>query len=157
MISVLIFTGVTAVPPTTDQEFGDAWESFFRAVRRQRAHSGSKSGPDGLTVAQYQVLEPLCAGPSKVGAIAQTAGVSAPTATRMLDGLARQGLVERHATPEDRRCVLVALTEDGRRAVKSKRRDVQEMRRKVAALLDDEERAQATRLLQRLADAMEEL
>jgi DNA-binding MarR family transcriptional regulator len=144
---------VPATPPDTDQAFGDAWETFFRAARRARAHSGG----DGLTVAQYQVLDPLCPGPAKVGAIAAAAGVSAPTATRTLDGLAKQGLVERHASDEDRRCVLVALTEDGKRAVAAKRRAVQANRDKIAQQLNDEERAQATVLLQRLANALEEL
>ena len=146
-----------AATTTGEQAFGEAWEAFFRAIRRARSQRGSKPGSSGLTVPQLHILEPLDRGPSKVGAVAQAAGVSAPTATRMLDALTRQGLVERHASDEDRRCVLVALTDDGRRAVTSKRREVQEMRRKIAALLDEDERAQATRLLQRLANAMEEL
>lgn len=143
---------------SSEQAFTDAWEAFFRAVRRQRARH-NPHGSDGcaLTVPQLSILGPLEAGPAKVKDLAAAAQVSAPSATRMLDGLAKQGLVERHHTPEDRRCVLVALTEDGHRAVDIKRREVQEKRHKVASLLDEEERAQATHLLQRLADAMEEL
>jgi DNA-binding MarR family transcriptional regulator len=52
---------------------------------------------------------------------------------------------------------MVALTDAGRDAVSAKRREVREMRRKVASLLDEDERAQATRLLLRLTDAMEDL
>lgn len=149
----------TPHPPTTsDQEFADAWEAFFRAVRRMRSQGTRPTqGCEGLTFPQFQLLDPLCAGPGKVSSLAGLAGVSAPTATRMLDGLEKQGLVERHASDEDRRCVLIALTEEGRRAVDAKRRDVRAMRRKVAAQLTEEERAQATALLQRLADAMEDL
>lgn len=146
----------TTPSASSEQAFSDAWEAFFRAVRRQRAHSGPTTC-EGLSVPQLNVLVPLGSGPAKVKDLAKAAGISAPTATRMLDGLAKHGLVERHATPEDRRCVLVALTEDGHRAVETKRREVQEKRRKIAALLDEEDRAQATRLLQRLADAMEDL
>jgi DNA-binding MarR family transcriptional regulator len=141
-----------SITPETDA-FGDAWEAFFRAARRARAAHPR----DGLTVPQYHVLEPLLDGPAKAGAIAAKASIAAPTATRMLDLLAKQGLVERHASEEDRRCVLVALTEDGRRSVTEKRQEVQAMRRKLAGLLDETERAQATRLLLRLADALEEL
>ena len=147
-------SGSTVTRPETDAAFSDAWEAFFRAARRARSRHGDEQG---LTVPQLNVLDPLNAGPSKVGALAAAAGVSAPTATRMLDGLVRQGLAERHASDEDRRCVLVALTDDGRRAVEDKRRQVQATRRKLAGLLDDTERAQATVLLQRLADALEEL
>jgi DNA-binding MarR family transcriptional regulator len=146
-----------ASAPITDEAFGEAWEGFFRAVRRARAHQGPKPGGAGLTFPQFLLLEPLCAGPSKITAMAHAAGVTAPTATRMLDGLTKQGLIERHASDEDRRCVMVALTDTGRDAVDAKRRDVQAMRRKVAALLDEDERAQATRLLLRLTDAMEDL
>lgn len=96
------------------------------------------------------------AGPRKVSELAAAAGVSPPTATRMLDGLARQGLVERRASAEDRRCVFVVLTDKGRRAVEAARRDVEAMRRRIGRMLTDEERAQATRLLLRLAHAMEE-
>lgn len=146
----------TTTPTTTDTEaeFSAAWEGFFRAARRARARHGSD---DGLSVPQLNLLEPLLGGPSKMRALACAAGVTAPTATRMLDGLSRQGLVERTPSDEDRRCVLVALTDDGRREVETKRRQVQANRRKVARLLDDTERAQATVLLQRLADAMEDL
>jgi MarR family transcriptional regulator, organic hydroperoxide resistance regulator len=141
---------------TSETEFGDAWEAFFRAARRARARRGSPEGCE-LTLPQYQMLEPLIDGPSKVGALASAAGISAPTATRMADILVREGLVERHASAEDRRCVMVDLTEEGRRALLDKRRDVRATRRRLARLLDDDERAQATRLLLRLADAMEEL
>ena len=145
----------TTAETSTEQAFTDAWEAFFRAVRRERAQH--PHGCDGLTVPQLTILGPLTSGPAKVKDLAAAAQVSAPTATRMLDGLAKHGLVARHATPEDRRCVLVALTEDGHRAVDTKRREVQEKRRKIASLLDEEDLAQATRLLQRLTDAMEEL
>jgi DNA-binding MarR family transcriptional regulator len=147
------------MPATTtasETEFGEAWEAFFRAVRRARTRRGP-TGDCALTVAQFQLLEPLADGPGKVGRLAEAAGISAPTATRTVDLLVREGLVERHASAEDRRCVLVALTEDGRRALLAKRRDVRAMRRSIARLLDDDEREQATRLLLRLADAMEEL
>jgi DNA-binding MarR family transcriptional regulator len=147
----------TTQAASSEQAFSDAWEAFFRAVRRQRAQHNGSDGCGSLSVAQLSLLGPLEAEPAKVKDLAAAAQVSAPTATRMLDGLAKHGLVERHHTAEDRRCVLVALTEDGRRAVDTKRREVQEKRRKIAALLDDEDRAQATRLLQRLTDAMEDL
>jgi DNA-binding MarR family transcriptional regulator len=157
MISALIFMAVPATATTSETAFGDAWEAFFRAARGARTRCGGPSDTCTLTLSQFQLLEPLGDGPSRVGALAVAAGVSAPTATRMLDGLVRQGLVERHASDEDRRCVLVALTEDGRRALQTKRRDVRALRRRIARLLDDDERAEATRLLLRLAHAMEEL
>lgn len=148
----------TPVIPDSETAFSDAWESFFRAARGARRRMGE--GGDGscpLSLPQFQLIEPLTERPRKVKELAAAAGISAPTATRTLDGLAEKGLVERHASDEDRRCVLVALTDDGRHALTAKEREVAAMRHRVANLLNDEERAQATRLLQRLADALEDL
>jgi DNA-binding MarR family transcriptional regulator len=139
----------------SEAAFADAWETFFRAARAARTRSAGSGSC--LSLAQYQLVEPLTDHPHKVSELASAAGVSAPTATRMLDALTRQGHVERHASDEDRRCVLVALTEDGRLALAQKQREVQAMRSRIARLLSDEERAQATSLLLRLADAMEDL
>jgi DNA-binding MarR family transcriptional regulator len=145
-----------ATSTTSETAFGEAWETFFRAARAARARR-TAGGDCVLTVPQYHLLEPLTEGPSKVGALAGAAGISPPTATRMVDLLTREGLVERRASDEDRRCVLVDLTDDGRRALDAKRRDVRAMRRRIARLLDEDEREQATRLLLRLADALEDL
>ena len=147
---------MTTTATASETEFGDAWETFFRAARRARARR-SENQDCPLTVPQFQMLEPLADGPARVGDLAAAAGISAPTATRMLDLLAREGLVARRPSDEDRRCVLVDLTEDGRRALLAKRRDVRATRRRIARQLDDDEREQATRLLLRLADALEEL
>lgn len=145
--------------PESEAAFSDAWESFFRAARSARTRTGA-GGPGAgtcLSLPQFQLIEPLADRPHKVSELASAAGISAPTATRTLDGLAKQGLVERHTSDEDRRCVLVALTDDGRHALAAKERAVRAMRKRVAHMLTDEERAQATRLLQRLADALEDL
>ena len=144
------------VPLDSEAAFSDAWESFFRAARSARTRSGAGGGTC-LSLPQYQLIAPLTQRPHKVSELASAAGISAPTATRTLDSLAKTGMVERHASDEDRRCVLVALTDDGRHALTTKKREVRAMQRRVAQLLTDEERAQATRLLQRLADAMEDL
>ncbi|HWT95798.1 MAG TPA: MarR family transcriptional regulator [Solirubrobacteraceae bacterium] len=151
-------TSATPVTPdSSETAFSDAWESFFRAARSARRRTGGGDGSCPLSLPQFQLIEPLTERPRKVKELAAAAGISAPTATRTLDGLAEKGLVERHASDEDRRCVLVALTDDGRHALSTKEREVAAMRHRVANLLNDEERAQATRLLQRLADALEDL
>jgi DNA-binding MarR family transcriptional regulator len=57
----------------------------------------------------------VSAGPIGIGALAATEGVSAPTMTRLVDGLERDGFVRRGADPDDARGVLVRPTSRGRR------------------------------------------
>ena len=121
-----------AVPATVDthQRFSEAWESFFRTTRRLRARAGRLPGE--LSVPQYQLLEPLrrthelC-----VGELADAAGVAAPTATRMLDALARNGLITRRHSEVDRRSVIVSLTGEGETALEEAHGVVDAWRRQV--------------------------
>lgn len=67
-----------------------------------------------LTMSQLKVLMKLShRGPQPVGALAHSLGVSAPTASGILQRLVRRGLVRRSESAEDRRITLVALTERG--------------------------------------------
>jgi DNA-binding MarR family transcriptional regulator len=143
----------------TDAEtaaFAAALEDFAAAWRRARARLRSD---EVLSVAQYHLLEPLieAAGPMGVGELAGRAGVSPPTATRMLDALVRDDVCERTRAADDRRCVKVSLTDDGRRAAERRRAEIAERRARIFASLTPDERRDAARLLQRLAVAIEEL
>jgi DNA-binding MarR family transcriptional regulator len=57
------------------------------------------------------------AGPLQIGALAEAEGVAAPTMTRLVDGLERDGLVARGADPVDGRAVMVRATAKGTRAL----------------------------------------
>src|SRR3954449_1942286 len=131
----------------------------MRAVRRARGRLIARGERDSLSLSQYQLLDPLerAAEPLPVGEVAVAAGISAPTATRMLDNLEREGLVVRERREGDRRLVHVCLTADGRRAIKAKRDRMAVKRQQVFESLPRAERAQAARVLARLAAAVDEL
>jgi MarR family transcriptional regulator, organic hydroperoxide resistance regulator len=137
--------------------FAAALDDFVRAARRARGRLANEAD---LSLSQYHLLEPLVGVEAPglgVGELACAAGVSAPTATRMLGGLERAGLVERRTCPRDRRVVRVALTPPGARRMASKRERTNARREALYRSLDPEERAQAARLLERLAAAIEDL
>jgi MarR family transcriptional regulator, organic hydroperoxide resistance regulator len=143
------------VPPTELDAFSSALLEFLRATRRMRGRIGDEGE---LSLSQYHLLEPLIDDERLATCeLALAAGVSAPTATRMLSGLAREGLVERVPCVEDRRVVHVALTDDGRTRVLAKRARGEARRAEIFASLSEGERREAARLLERLAAAVEGL
>ena len=143
------------MPVATDQ-FTAAWESFFRTTRRLRSRAGRLPG-DGLSLPQYHLLEALRGSEeATVGELAESAGVAPPTATRMLDCLARDGYVIRRHSETDRRAVLVALTPAGSAAIEAAHKHVEAFRRRVFEALEPDEREQAAVLLARLSQVLEE-
>jgi DNA-binding MarR family transcriptional regulator len=143
--------------PSAQQELTDALYDFFKAARRARGRAARDPSPDGLSLARYNLLEPLSSGPRTNRELAEQAGISAPTATRMVDGLLQRGLVTRIDDPIDRRAVVISLTEDGRAALARKQREYAARRRRIAEALDPHEQRVATDLLRRLAAVIEEL
>jgi DNA-binding MarR family transcriptional regulator len=137
--------------------FTVAWEEFTRAVRRARGRATGPLAGSGLTLAQFHLLEPLRGGGElTVSELAAGAGVAAPTATRMLDALVRDGLVTRRAAEHDRRAVLIGLSPGGRTAVEEAATLVDSARARVRESLTPQEQEQAAALLRRLAAAVEE-
>jgi MarR family transcriptional regulator, organic hydroperoxide resistance regulator len=142
--------------PVATEQFAAAWEGFFRTTRRMRSRA-ARAEVAGLTLPQFHLLEALRdASELNVGALAEAAGVAPPTATRMLDCLARDGYVARRHSETDRRAVLVSLTESGGAAVEAAHVEVDAWRRRVFEALEPEEREQVAHLLTRLTDVLEE-
>jgi DNA-binding MarR family transcriptional regulator len=147
----------TRTPSATDvAAFAAALDDFRRASSRAR---GRLAAEGDLTLSQYHLLEPLLDAdePLGVGELACAAGVSAPTATRMLTGLERGGIVERRTCTRDRRVVRVALTGDGAERMTHKRERIGARHEELFRSLEPGERARAARLLERLAAAIEGL
>ena len=140
------------------EAFASGLDEFTRALRTARGRFNRAPVKPELSASQFHLLEPLAGsdGPLAVCALADAAGVAAPTATRMLDGLARDGFVERRHSESDRRSVLVSLTERGEAAVENAHEVIETWRREVFERLKPEEREPAARLLARLAEVLEE-
>ncbi len=148
------------MPTATDPQlaaFVAAFDDFVRAAKRARA----RVEPDAaLTTSQYDLLAPLLDAdetPLGLRELARAAGVSAPTATRMIDGLTLRGTVTRERAADDRRAVRIALTADGRAAVLEHRERLLARRRALFDHLSPGDRRTAAKVLARLAAAYEEI
>jgi DNA-binding MarR family transcriptional regulator len=153
-------TTVTNTGTSEAQAFASGLDEFMRALRTARGRFNRAPLQPELSASQFHLLEPLSASgdPLAVCALADAAGVAAPTATRMLDGLVKRGLAERMRPEQgDRRRVEVTLTAAGRELVEAKRGRIACAREEVFQRLSPSERKAAARLLHSLAAAIDEL
>ncbi|MFT3853949.1 MAG: MarR family transcriptional regulator [Ilumatobacteraceae bacterium] len=93
-----------------------AWRSFVSTLGPLMDALEGGLAPHGLTLGDYEVLVHLSEAPERrmrMCDLAQALRLSPSGLTRRLDGLVRHGLVERRASPVDRRVMHAHLTEAG--------------------------------------------
>jgi len=93
-----------------------AWRNFVSALGPLMDSLETDLAPHGLTLGDYEVLVHLSEAPERrmrMCDLAQALRLSPSGLTRRLDGLVRHGLVERRASPTDRRVMHAHLTEPG--------------------------------------------
>jgi DNA-binding MarR family transcriptional regulator len=70
----------------------------------------------GVPPAQLSALSVIVFGGDKsLSELAQTEQVTAPTMSRIVDGLVKEGLVRREVEKEDRRSIIISPTQKGRK------------------------------------------
>ncbi|WP_026973167.1 MarR family winged helix-turn-helix transcriptional regulator [Aliagarivorans marinus] len=85
-------------------EFYDKMSSWEQSVVKETDYS----------LAQVHTIEVLgCCGAMRMKELAEKLGVTTGTLTVQVDKLVRAGLIERRAHPQDRRAIVVVLTEEG--------------------------------------------
>jgi DNA-binding MarR family transcriptional regulator len=136
-------------------DFLTAFDAFAQAVRRAR---GAPAADGGLTLSQYGLLEGLISRPdSRVQELADEAGITPSTATRILDALERRGVVRRARSLEDRRAVTVSLTDLGHHLLHGQQDWLRGRQRAFFESLPPAEQELAPDLLLRLAALIDEL
>jgi DNA-binding MarR family transcriptional regulator len=104
-----------------------------------------------LNGSEFAVLMLLGAAPGIAqGVLAEHLGVDARNLVPILDGLESRRLVERTASPSDRRRRLIQLTTGGRRLLRRLQRTGEEVEREFLAPLTTEEREALRALLMKL-------
>jgi DNA-binding MarR family transcriptional regulator len=150
-------------PVTAINEGGDAFlaafDAFAQAVRRARGSTAQQSSENGtLTLSQYALLQALATrDEARVSDLAVEAGITASTATRILDALERRGIIMRARSPHDRRGVTVTLTDFGRDALGHQDGWLRGRQRAFYKTLPEVEQELAPDLLMRLAALIDEL
>ena len=145
--------------PTTPEETSPAIEAFVRLVRASvavtRRLSSQLSADHDLSLNGYEALLLLVRAPgSRMRRIdlANSLLLTAGGVTRLLDGLEREGFVDREEDSCDRRVSYAVLTRAGRdklrEASKSHTRQIREL---LGAQYDEAELTQLAGLLDRLA------
>jgi DNA-binding MarR family transcriptional regulator len=110
------------IPPDLSLEASDVRMATFRLARRLRGERAVDPMSDG----QFAVLAALKVhGPHTLSELADRERVTAPSMNRTVNGLEADGYLTRTPSAEDRRKVIIELTDSGRGVVEEtvRRRD----------------------------------
>lgn len=115
-------------------------QSFALRLARE-TRRGEAAGTPGSS--RLSALAALAAsGPLSLAELAAADQVRAPTMSRLVDGLVRDGLVTRETVPTNRRSVRIAITPEGTALLRSERkRRVQRLADRLERLGESEQRA----------------
>lgn len=127
------------------------WVVLARAHAAILRHAEADVAEDGLTLAEFAILETLLhKGRLRAGELQQKVLVTSGGTTYLVDRLETRGLVRRADCPEDRRIRYVELTPKGRALVRAVFTRHAERLTRVLDGLGAEEQELATRLVKKL-------
>jgi DNA-binding MarR family transcriptional regulator len=120
----------------TDRASVTAADRVLAGVSRLGSRMRAERPRAGLSLAVLGVLLRLSVrGTMTTGALAASLRVAPQSMTRIVAGMAENGLIDRRADPDDRRQILVSMTEAGRRVFDE---DTRTRRAWLAAAMDAE-------------------
>ncbi|HEY1456160.1 MAG TPA: MarR family transcriptional regulator [Candidatus Dormibacteraeota bacterium] len=106
---------ITLAPPALQTEIKDALLAYLDALTLAEPIQARLWQQAEITLTQLSLLRELRQGPKTAGRLADALGISATSATRLVDRLERRGLVDRRRDTDDRRCVEIHLAPAGER------------------------------------------
>src|SRR3990170_4865147 len=107
------------VPNTDLNRLANTVHSVSLRLLRQVRVVDSVAGLSGPRISLLSVL--VFAGPLPIGKLASIEQISGPAITKLVDGLAREGMAERIRSDDDRRVVLVKATRAGKKRLEEGR------------------------------------
>jgi DNA-binding MarR family transcriptional regulator len=150
-----------SAPPVTDRtavidELRRAVGELLGAERRLRGRD--RRGAHGLSFSEVRALIALGRaedGTATAGALAKAADLNPGTVTALLDSLEERGIATRRRAEEDRRCVVVSLTAEGREKLAEATAKWQARLDEALAGVPDDEVVAAAGVLRRLVGAFD--
>lgn len=129
-------------------------DELIQCKSEAERHRHKKSEPlmRGEISVIYYFMEVSESVSASAGEISEFCGVSTARMANMLNSLEKKGFIIRTVDPDDRRKILVSLTEQGNSFGNEKR---QEMRRELAAMLQklgEEDAAEYVRILKKIRE-----
>jgi DNA-binding MarR family transcriptional regulator len=132
---------------------------FTHLSRRSKEALGQQLQRSGVHSGQQYLLELLWETPDglTVGEIAERLAVEAPSITRTVQRMARQGFVEKHPHPTDARLVIVKLTMKGQALQQVIPQAMSHFEEQMLAGLSEVERAFLMRLFKLMLQNLEDI
>ena len=94
----------------------EAWEALFRAQVTIMRKLTAEFPNDEISIGDYDVLFTLSRSPERrlrIKTLGENMLLTQPSVSRLIDRLVSRGLVTKHPDPDDRRGVIVQLTDGG--------------------------------------------
>lgn len=124
---------------SADGRANEVWRAMAAVVFDNRdAWKRDVIEASGLPFSRIRVLRRLAKRPMTAKEIAEAATMDAPATSVAVNDLEGRGLVVREADPNNRRCKVISLTDEGRRTVTSIERVDDPAPRPFAALSQEE-------------------
>lgn len=109
-------------------------------------------GESDVRISEYTVLFAVAENPGiRQGVLADLLRIKWPNMTKLVRALEERGLVERRIPRDDRRSVVLDLTEKGRQIAAASSERMHRCDRMALSMLDDEEHAQLVALTRKIA------
>lgn len=128
-------------------------EAFWAVARQLRSLSREALSPWDINPSHLRALQVVARNEAvRLRDLADHLRIAPRSATEVVDGLEARGLVQRRPDPDDRRAILVELTEEGQRVMGAIRGARDTEAQAMFGRLSTVDQAQLARILGRLRD-----
>jgi MarR family transcriptional regulator for hemolysin len=129
------------------------------AARRWRKLANDRLRPMHQTMARWETLYLVAYSEEELnqGQLSRLLGVQGPTMVRMLDSLAREGLIERRQSHQDLRVTINRITDKGREVISSIMGLTNALRHEVLAEVEPSELKTTVKVLSQILRTMDKL